>query len=161
MPLKPPKGMGPVIATRPVPTGLRATVITCVAVAAVVLFFFNLSGAMDALGPVGYGLFGIVGAVAVLVPKQASYAAGHDWIRRGDSWVVTTDLTEAKIDDQTLRLRDSSPRRKIALPAEILVDNEGLFTALAEGVRRSDASGDLDADDRIRDLFSLPRNTTA
>lgn len=160
MPLKPPKGMGPAVTTRPVPPGVRVALIVGIAVAAVLLFALDLTGVLAVLGPARYALFGLLGGAAVAIPKQTSYAAGADWIRRGDRWVVTTELTRARLDGQRLRLRDTSPRRTIVLPIDVLTHNPQMFAALATGVRNSQAAGKLSADDRTRDLFSLPHAAT-
>jgi len=160
MPLKPPEGRGPVVASRPTPTEVRVALIVGVVGAAVLYFVLDVSGALAVLGPARYLLFGLLGGVAVAVPKQASYAAGADWIRRGDRWVVTTELTHARLDGQRLRLRDSLQRRKVVLPLQVLTHNQEMFTALAVGVRHSQGAGSLSTDDRTRTLFSLSHETT-
>lgn len=159
MPLKPPKGHGRVIATRPVPARVVVATVGAAVLAFAVLFVLNLTGAADALGPLKYGLFGLVGAPLVLVPRYSSYAAGSDWFRRGDSWVVTTQLTATRVDGQKLRLRDRGGR-KVTVPLDVLAEAEGLFNALAGGVRASQASG-MEVDQAARALFTLPADDTA
>jgi len=39
----------------------------------------------------------LLGAVAVLVPTQTSYAVGAGWIQRGARWVVTTGLRRVRL----------------------------------------------------------------
>lgn len=159
MPPKPPSGRGPAMATRGIPTRVIVTAVAGALAAAVLLVLINLT--VD-LGALGSALFGAVGALAVIVPRNFSYSVGADWIRRGPAWVVTTELTEATVAGQrTLRLRNRSARRKVTIPLGVLSDHPELYDALAPGVRHSHAQGGLRTDAEARALFQLPEQQTA
>lgn len=152
---KPPKGRGPALAQRSVPGAVIVVAVLVALVAFVVLVLLNMSGVMDALGPVKYGLIGLVTTGLVLVPKYFGYAAGRDWVRRGDSWAITTELTSAHVDGQNLRMRDARGR-KVTIPLEVLVHTDGLLATLGESVRVCHARGDIALDEQARALFALP-----
>lgn len=157
---KPPKGRGPALAQRSVPGAVLAVTVTVWVVAFVALVLLNMSGVMDALGPVKYGLIGLVAAGLVLVPRYFGYSAGRDWVRRGDSWAVTTELTSAQVDGQRLRMRDAGGR-KVTIPLQVLANSDGLLTTLAEPVRACHARGDIVLDDEARALFAVPTDTAS
>lgn len=155
---KPPSGHGPAMATRGIPTRVIVAVVAGALTTAVLLVLINL--AVD-LGALGSALIGAVGALAVIVPRNFSYAAGTDWIRRGPAWVVTTELTEATVaGERTLRLRNRSARRKVTVPLGVLADHPELYDALAPAVRHSHAQGGLHTDAEARALFRLPEAQT-
>lgn len=155
MPPRPPRGRGQALVVRATSPRLIVGVLLTALLLVIALFILDLDGIGPSIGPVRFSVFGVLAVFAVIAPRYSSYAAGLDWLARGDNtWVDQTELTEAHVEGGSLRLRDAS-RRKLRIPLQVLREDPGLLGALRQGVQKSLCDHPVDIDDRARDLLVL------
>lgn len=152
---RPPRGRGPALVVRGMSPRLLVGVLLTALLLVVALFILDVDGVGPAIGPARFAVFGVPAVFGVIAPRYSSYAAGLDWLGRGDhSWVDPTALTQAHVDGGALRLRDDAQRR-LRIPVQVLRDSPALLDLLRDGVHKSCRERPVDMDARARDMLVL------
>jgi hypothetical protein len=138
------------------PATLLVGVLLTALLLVVALFILDVNGLGQQLGPGRFAVFGLLAAFAVIAVRYSSYAAGRDWFGRGDNtWVDPNELTEVRVEGDSLRLRDAD-QRHLRVPLRILREDPGLFKLLRQGIHRSLRDHSVQIDERARGIFIFP-----